>query len=240
MNSYLTLKFLTGLMVFILSSPITACSVEISENKESLTKHYYRISPEILLGAIDENKTDIFSPLGNAPDDIPVEQRYLVSWSQADYLKILNVMFETALKDKMSAWQLNSISFSMNCSEYKSGFQNGYFILFRKIHENGQDVRIARTIFVDARNKYIYVGDDIYSPTISDWSSIDLEKAKMSAEDALASAETIGGTSVRLREGNACHLSVRLSPDTASYNGWFVGYEPLGGGKYLFSANIAP
>lgn len=239
------MKFQTKIRVAILAtmiaSTIFACNLFQKESQRTIQQGFYVIQPETILNAItygDENAFSLItehdvneirsaSPSGSS-----------VSWTQFDYLHIVDAFYKVELHDTLSDWHLNSMDFSMNCSDIVTGIQDGRFEFFKIVKdEENQDVLISRFIDVDPRYKVVLFWEREFYPYVLTRSSIDLTNIKFDSTKILQIAEDSGGRNQRLAINNACDISLGLSPDSVRYRGWKVVYR---GDGVAFEINVDP
>ncbi|MDQ3004944.1 MAG: hypothetical protein M3R47_06115 [Chloroflexota bacterium] len=228
------------LPLLVLVSATLSCNFNETEEKTNLFNHYYSIEPELLLDSLKAGKTNVFFPIAGEPVDIPLDQQILVPWTQNDYLRIANALYEFVNSKTLDSWQLNSMDFASGCEEFDAGFQHGNFEFFKIVKTDERESRIALIININPRGKYVFITENKYYPKLVDWSSIDLEQNQLSASDVLQIAENAGGQAKRLSVDNACNISIWFSPDSASYSGWVAHYYRRDDGITLFQANIDP
>jgi hypothetical protein len=212
------------------------------EEKTNLFYHNYTIEPESLLGELEAENVNVFSAVDEAPPLIPPNQQIPVPWMQDDYLHIANALFQFVWgdADTVKGWQLNSMNFALGCEEVNIGFQDGNFRFFKIKKTNEGESRIERIVNIDPRSKVVAVTENKSYPVWADWSAIDLEQNLLSAEEILQIAENAGGLEKRLSVENACDISLLLSPDSASYNGWTVSYSRRDDGTTFFYVEVDP
>jgi hypothetical protein len=210
------------------------------EEKTNLFNQLYRIEPKSLLDDLEQGKIDVFSPIDEEPPWPHPDQQIPVPWTQEDYLRITNTLFEFVWNDTLNGWQLNDMSFSLGCTKYNIGLQSGSFTFFKNEEINGNKTRVERRVNIDPRDKTIYVTEDKYYPRLVDWSSIDLTDNQLSANEILQIAEDAGGRTKRLSVENACHISILLSPDSAGFKGWWIRYSQSGNDATLFLTGVDP
>ena len=229
-----------ALAFLVLISAMPSCKFSETEKRMNLFNHYYTIEPSSLLDTLKTGKTNVFSPIAEEPAHIPPDQQIPVTWTQDDYLRIADSLFEFIWNDNLDGWKLNSMHFALGCANYSVGFQNGNFRFFKNIEKNGRESRIVRIINIDPRSKFVFVTENEYYPKLVSWSSIDIGRTQLSARDILKIAENAGGHEKRLSVENACDISMLLSPDYASYNGWEVDYSRNDAGTSLYHIQIDP
>jgi hypothetical protein len=210
------------------------------EEKTNLFNQFYSIEPQSLLDDLEQGKSNVFSPIDERPPWPSPDQQIPVPWTQEDYLQITNSLFKFIWNDTLDGWQLTGMSFGLGCTDAGTAFQNGIFTFFRNEEANGQKVRIERSINIDPRNKTVYIAEDRYVPRLVDWSSIELKHNPFTADDILQITENAGGQAKRLSVENDCDIAIGLSPDSASYDGWWVRYSQRGDDTTLFRADVDP
>jgi len=217
----------------------------VSDKKEERTNlfyHYYSIEPASLLEALEAGNINVFSPVDEEPPLVPSNQQIPVPWTQEDYFRIANALsqFVWGDTDTLEGWQLNSMDFALGCGKVGIGFQDGNFRLFKNVKTDERESRIVRIVNIDPRSKVVFITENEYYPILADWSAIDLGQNLLSAEEILQIAENVGGQEKRLSVKNACDISLLLSPDSASYEGWWVTYTRKDDGTTLFHVDIDP
>jgi hypothetical protein len=210
------------------------------EEKTNNFSQLYSIEPASLLEDLEQGKRNVFSPIAEEPLWPPPDQQIPVPWTQEDYLRIANAMFEFIWNDTLTGWQLNDMYFNLGCTKYDIGFQSGIFTFFKNKEVNGNKFRIERTVNIDPRDKTIYITENEYHPRLVEWSSIDLVRNKFSADEILQIADEAGGKTQRLSVENACEISLLLSPGSARYKGWWIRYFESKNDATLFRADIDP
>ena len=162
------------------------------EEKTNLFNQMYRIEPESLLAEIEHGNTAVFFPIDEDPPWPSPDQQLPVPWTQGDYLRITNALFEFIWSDTLSGWQLNLMLFGSGCTKSDVGLQYGIFAFFKNEETHVNKSRIERIVNIDSRNKTIYIAENKYDPNLVDWSAIDLNENLLSAEEALQISESVG------------------------------------------------
>ncbi len=217
----------------------------VSDKKEERTNlfyHYYSIEPTTLLETIEAGNINVFSPIDEKPPHVPSNQQIPVPWTQEDYFRIANALFQFVWgdTDTLEGWQLNSMDFALGCEEVGIGFQDGNFRFFRIAKTDERELRIVRIVNIDPRSKFVFITENEYYPILADWSAVNLGQNLLSAEEILQIAEGAGGQEKRLSVKDACDISLLLSPDSASYEGWWVTYSRRDDDTTLFHVDIDP
>lgn len=207
-------------MSLILS--VSSCNFGREEIKHFPT-HYFVFDPKTLLDAIQQNQANSFTSVADMPpDDF---QSITVNWKQSDYEKILAALFTLALHDNLNDWQLSSMSFSTRCEQYSDGFQGGNFTFFKNVIDATGEFRMVRIVSITVWNKTVSVSDKTYRPNLTNWSSLDLLKTKITAEGALIIADQVGGNATRLGVENNCTVVVSLMSNSPEFDGWWIRYD---------------
>jgi len=179
------------------------------ETKTNLFFHYYTIEPETMLEALDAGKVDVFSPIADEPPSIPPEQQTSVFWTQDDYIRIANALFQFARDDTLdNGWEIENMDFSSDCENFNRGFYNGNFHFFKVVKTGKLESRLERIVNIDPLNKVILITENEYSPVLANWTGIKLDKSLIPATDALQIAENNGGEKERLSVNNACYVDL--------------------------------
>lgn len=232
----------TRVVIFItvLLSTMFACKLFQSENQKTTQQGFYAIQPETLLSVLANNEDNVFTPVTEQDIDYSTTNPS-VNWTQSDYFQIVDAFYKLILNDTLDGWQLNSMGFSLSCSEVDAGLQDGGFEFFKVVtNENNQEVLISRFIDVDPRYKVILFWEREFYPYVITRSSIDLSNLKFDSTKALQLAEDNGGQNRRLPLNNACDITLELSPDSAEYRGWNVTYIRRDSDRVIFEINIDP
>ena len=225
-----------------LCAALVLCEVvsDKEEEKTNLFYHYYSIQPESLLHELEVGDVNAFHPIDEEPPFIPLDQQITVPWTQDDYLRIANALYEFVRGETVDGWELHTMNFSLRCEELDIGFQDGNFEFFKIAKTGERESRIQLIINIYPRGQYVFITENEYYPQLVDWDSIDLGQIQLSATDVLRIAENAGGQVNRLSVENACNISLSLSPGSARYKGWFVHYYRRDDRTTLFQVNIDP
>lgn len=234
-------KVRLALFIAVFALAVAACNLFQRESQKTTQQGFYIIQPKIILRAIANGETNAFLPI--TEDDVnairsAVATGSSVSWTQSEYLYIVDAFYKMMLHDTLGEWHLNSMDFSLACSEVEIGLQDGSFEFFKIVkNENNQEALISRYIDIDPRYKVVLFWEREFYPYVLTRSSIDLTNIKFDATQALQIAEENGGRNQRLTLNNACDISLDLSPDSVRYRGWKIIYR---GNGVTFEINIDP
>ena len=202
---------------------ILACRLhwEEKENITPIFEQYYLIDPPSLLDAIARGDADAFVPVDTRPESVPPSQYTPVTWSQADYLRIVEALFEHVFGETLDGWYLNSMDFSSGCTEVDMGLQQGGFRLYKNETTPEGEIRVERSIDIDPRSNSIFILELEYSPRLVDWGKVDLGAIRYPAIEALRIAEREGGQEKRLAVQNNCYVDLLLVSDAPRNRGWW-------------------
>lgn len=200
----------------------------------------YRINPETILEALDQGKTNIFTPIltaseaENTPNSVG-----LYPWKQSDYLKVASALRQFIWKDNLENWRLYSMYFYRGCQDNPIGFDSGEMTYFKARH--GLFSYTTRVIDIYPSGGEVSWGGGANFPrSLSGWTSLNLESLTVTADNALQIAEENGGKEFRLKVENACTIDVFINPNPDSSNDedWIVYYNNMG--YSVFEMHINP
>lgn len=194
------------------------------EEQTTLVDQYYIIEPESFLESIRYSKIAL-TPVNERPELGPIERKVTVNWHQADYLYIVNALFENVLGEMLQDWQLRSMRFNLGCPDVQNGFQIGDFGFFRVVKENDRESRLELSMSIDPSNNFIGIWETKYSPNLIDLRIIDFSRFEISADQALQIAEDNGGREKRASVENACGITVHLVVDRRNKWQWRIYYS---------------
>lgn len=167
----------------------------------------YKIDPSTILENIQENDFNVFTMPTN------LESPYF-SWKQKDFLEVVNALNYYVWNDDLTNWRLFYAGFSLNCQDKEKDFISGVFTYF-------QTPNIFSSYYV-TRRFGVYPSSELVEwggngnfprpPLFLGWSSIDIEKLKISGDEAFEIAEGKGGNDFREKNKNICTIHVSISP----------------------------
>jgi hypothetical protein len=194
----------------------------------------FLIDPETILESLENGETDVFTPnLRQVDGEKPtVLFTKPINWTQGAYLMIAGTVNQLVWKDTLNGWKLYEMSFDLKCQDNPSGFEDGFMTYFKTIPPTSEiKGYTVRDFSIDPKYKYVeWRGGANYARPIFGWKSIDLEKIRINAKDALVIAEENGGKNTRLRYKNDCLIQMFLVPER--YAGWMIWYSFEGIIKY--------
>lgn len=181
---------------------------------------YYKIDPGTILTALDNGRTDVFTPFLENPDDIDEATGVSVRWTQADFLKIASAMGKFAWDDPMDLkdWRVNFILFRGSCDD-PMGFSFATVTYF-KTETTWYETRL---IEIDPKSGWVRWGNGgSYSkPILRRWNSIDLLEAKITADEALQVASE--DAKKRFQFKNYCDVFM-ATPQYNDYRNWYLNF----------------
>ncbi len=124
----------------------------------------------------------------------------------------------------LNTWLIIDMTFITGCTDVLIVFYHAQFIYYKMDLFNGQKSCIVHLITIDPAYHVGSIIEKVFYPVNKYRPVIDLDKLKISAEDALRIAETNGGYEMRSAIDNACYIS--LASVTENTNGcvWKVDY----------------
>ena len=148
-----------------------------------------------------------------------------ISWSQSDYDKIANRIYDSVWNESLDNWNLYRLTLGVNCQDNLRGFDYADYVYFKEVVANGKTLYTARDIFITPQYDDITVGSDTNFPhPFFGWKHIDTGIIQVNAENALQLAENSGGREVRLSVQNKCRIYVGMNPEGFGHNDWVVNY----------------
>jgi hypothetical protein len=176
---------------------------------------YYEIDPDTILDSLEHGETDVFTPFFGDPDrDEPYYTS--IAWTQADYLKIADALSQEIWGEALDleSWNVKYLFLSQGCEDDLRGF-NTFTIVYYKPRGIVNLERRYTTRLIDM---YPWQGlirwggnGDFSAPQLRGSRRIDMNKVKITAEDAIEIAEKNGGQNIRLRNDNNCLVNVSIN-----------------------------
>ncbi len=217
-------KWLVFCMIVI---AISSCNLLSGESLVTSQEKWYSIDPSTVLELIRLGKKDVFTLLYPPPElFFELEPSSWNSvWNQNDYMFVANALHKVGWNEGLESWGLYQINFGLRCDKVGVGFYNAQFGYYQIDSIGGRKSRIVHLLTIDPGVNTTSIFERVYSPTVRNWPTIDLEKVKISAEEAVRIAEINGGYEMRSSVNNVCNISIILAPGSASYHGWRIVYE---------------
>jgi hypothetical protein len=186
----------------------------------------FRIDPGTILMSLEKDDTDVFLPDSRTLDDRyngPILYNEPIGWSQSDNLKIVSALNQYVWKDTLDSWKLYGMIFNVDCQDNLNGLPGGDFEYFKTDFDKGKIIDTWREIEIAPEYSWVAWGGGAEFPhPILGRKSIDLNRLKVTAEEAIRIAEDNGGRDTRSRVQNRCSIHLSLRPQ--GFNGWVVDY----------------
>ncbi len=222
---------LLGLVLLIVCS----CKFQIDERERSerLIDIEYSFDPNTILESIRAGDTNLYVAQTPTPGANLQPPKYMVQWDQSDYAAINTSVYNTVWHDNDGDWKLIAINFSLDCDEITEGPQDGFFAYYQIIDNDINYSIIQRRILIRPQNGVIYVTEDKTTPAYPDKKFIEIDKLKITGDEAIRIAEKNGGAEIRSSVNDQCYILVSLCPNSI-HKGWNVKYYQVGYKTFLF------
>ncbi len=196
------------------------------------TYGYYEIYPETILGSLNREVTEVFTPASDEIWNRGEQYDEAFHWSQSDYLMIANALSQEVWHESLDLeeWKVLYLSLDQSCEDNPQGFHTFSIVYFKNLGVEFWNRRYqARLIEVYPWQGLIRWGDSTFSDDIKPgWGNANLNEFKVTADGALLITERNGGSEVRQEADNMCRISIRMnnySPVTGyTNNNWLVEY----------------
>jgi hypothetical protein len=127
--------------------------------------------------------------------------------------------------------------FSRGCQDTSDGFDGADITYFKK--DNSSENYTVHEIQIYPLSGGVSWGRGQFPRPLLGWKNINLDKLKVTADDALQIAEDIGGKQARQKINNACEIHILLKPNEDD-DKWHIIYFPNNGNPPIFEATINP
>ncbi|PKO15298.1 MAG: hypothetical protein CVU39_11890 [Chloroflexi bacterium HGW-Chloroflexi-10] len=183
----------------------------------------YTIDSASILDSLVQGNTDIFKLQEATPVMISTPISESVTWSQADFFRIAQALYQKSWQETLGEQNLYAVAFVMDCSDIERGtFSKAEFYSFKIIKTGEEDTRVEYYIRIAPSENLVSTSKVEFSPSLHIMKPIDLEEYQISAEAALQIAEKNGGAEKRLEYKNECLINtIAPGPDG---KGWRVTY----------------
>ncbi len=213
------LLFLVGLILFSLG-----CRLSLQEESRVTTLNLtYQIDPQTLLDSLANGDPEAFVLLTATPQVYPDYAQEPVMWTVSDYSFVANKLYQHAKNDTLDDWKLNLMSFNTVCRVIDFGFQNAIFGYFKSVPTQDGSSRLTANLYVDPTENTVSILEEVYTPDLNQWESIDLSQVTINAFDALQIADANGGKEFLASVNNHCTV-LALYDAEGKYEGWYVTY----------------
>lgn len=196
---------------------------ERGEVVASYEEEIYEIDSQTILQDLSQGNKDVFQPLPNGHLTLTPETIFpSVEWTGVNYLTIANQFNKHISNENLENWKYLSISYSMDCSDFKYGPQQAIYEVGKNNAQNGNDIKVERQLWIlpkQNRVEWYETQYDIYYSYVT----FEIEEIKISLEDAIKIAEEQGGTAFRLKEDNQCRIVVEIIAGIQE-NNWQIWY----------------
>ena len=115
------------------------------------------------------------------------------------------------------------MSFGGSCREIDSGFQIATFGFFKSVPTEDGNSRIIENLIVNSDENIVSILEEVYTPELKVWKSIDLAQVNINAYDALRIAQANGGKEFLASVNNHCTV-LALFDAEGKYEGWYLTY----------------
>ncbi|MCG2785191.1 MAG: PepSY domain-containing protein [Anaerolineae bacterium] len=157
---------------------------------------YYQFNSQTILASLDQGKTDAFTPLAMAPDDVDVYYDN-IAWTQSDFLRVASALSQKVWNEPLDLdnWSIRRLDFIGDCSDNFDGFNDFEIVYYKTIKTGWETVYSARYLTLTPwRGTAQWAGDGEFSNIfIFRWENIELTKFKTTAEQAVQIANINGG-----------------------------------------------
>lgn len=178
---------------------------------------FYEIDPRNILEELDKGDINVFTKVSSTPDSYEKSYFSPFPWSQSDYIRIANSLSQYTGNDVSDGWHVYNMVFYGECQYDPVGFDQFKIIYFKDV---GPQKYNAREISIYPLNAGASMSTQsgLDRPMFG-LNNLNLEKFKVSADEAIQVAEEHGGSDARLAIGNQCSISVSTSGQD-----WHVRY----------------
>ena len=178
---------------------------------------------ETILDDLEQGDQNIFIPYKGAPEATSATNLKLVKWSQADYLLIAEKLHEYVWNESWRTWKVNHLFFRMDCDQADNGPQIFSIKIYKISHIRDEKSRIVRVIDIKPLENLATWREFEKYPQREEWSEIEMEQLKITADVAFQLAEERGGKLARSSAENNCTIFIQLIPSINDLR-WDVGY----------------
>ena len=242
MNNYFKKKKWTAIFVIIIITVlISGCDQWFNEKRApviSFEQKEFIIDPSSILNQLDNRNTDVFI-LREDEFEGDIYSEISAFWDQEDYYKIAQTLHQQLWKLPLES-HLYHMIFSVNCTDVdEGGFSSASFYSTRAVQVNEEGHRIDYEINIYPFDNRILTSRGEFGPTDGAAKPIELEKMKVTAEEAVRIAEENGAAEKRLEHDNRCSISVYMPGSIEK--GWYVVYSSnYGEPNFYYKMEIDP
>jgi len=194
------------------------------ENNKTTFEKTYSIDTETTLTSLASGNLDIFTSDNVTPIPFSSTSTSHITWTQSDYFLVAHTLHNFVWNESLDGWKLQSMFFRVHCDDIARGFpsESGGFRFFKVLNTPNENSRLVRDIFLDPSVEQASVVEILYRPELTQWTSLDLSKIRITAEQVLKIVETKYSHFIKKDEkGGSCIILARLDTNL-KYNGWLV------------------
>jgi len=226
-----------GMGVILISLGLQACKPDLESHVAAFGRGggTYHIDSHTILQSLRQNELGLFTARDNGDEnegsDLPP-----VQWTQADYWRIAEGVYQQVFEESVNDWKLTSMLFGLDCADVLYSPQQAVFEWY-SVLDAREYRRLDRWINISPRQNKVDWGDSELSPVRVDRAPINLSQIRVPVEEALRIAEKNGGQNIRTRFSNQCKIFASLA--SGQWNGgWWITYDGLKGGPILFQITV--
>lgn len=218
-------RFFANILLIFLGTFLSVGCIS-TERVISDTWQYYSIDARNILAKLGSNEADYKALFFLESESMAISPRYEktdVPWSEADFYLVVEAMHQHEWGEGLATWLPFTQLRSYDCQDLEVG---PYAIDFT-YYKNQGDSRFVSFIAPDPKVNLIRTRHTEYSPRVSEWDVMEIDKI-LSASEALKIAEQAGGEEVRGKLNNLCYILVdynQASANTYPHPIWRVAYD---------------
>ncbi len=151
-----------------------------------------------------------------------------VAWAQADFEKVVEALTSYSVSQPVNDFRLHNIIFRVPCMNASTGAQWMSFDFFKVMEIDNQKRYLSTNVTVDIDTGRVTWSDEEWADVYGRDKSLDRNTIKITAEEALKVAESVGGTNFRQTVDNKCGIGGYMLAEHDPHN-WEVAYYIQGG-----------
>jgi hypothetical protein len=195
---------------------------------------YYTIDPETIIGRLDRGEIDVFAPILATPEIYEASYFGPFYWKQFDYLKIAAALDQYFWNEPLDNWKIDKMTLRGECQYSPIGF-DFFEMSYHKILDSKEYTRREIAIYPIFKGVAIGGGANIQLPFLG-LKTLELEELKVTADDALQTAEQNGGKEARLAHNSECTIFVSISARDQKWNIRYYNNND----ERIYSVNVDP
>lgn len=194
----------------------------------------YKIEPHTILADLENGKKNVFKPVGNDPIE---NNKTSFSWQQSDYLIVADSLHQFVWNETLDGWDVFGMILARECRDDLVGFDAADITFYKSNNQGGY--RVHEMQIYPSGNGVSWGSDDNWPSPLFGWTSINLQRLRVTAENALQIAEKNGGNEFRAKAKNMCDIHLIIKPNPDGDNDWIVFYSANDGSDH-FEVQIDP